>query len=187
MGSRSLQDDLMQIPGVEGAEVEGSGDRPAGLRIRIAEGADQHAVGSAIRRVLTEHGLGTDTRLPGEESAAAASTEVEADTQAETETETTPAPVAVMTDEDDQDEEAAVIDLTDHATADEEPPEVDDEADVEGPDDQEMPAPEPEATDEPVFPEPFAARGPRRDRSHAAVPIPLPTCPTGSTSRSPHR
>ncbi|MFO7699589.1 MAG: hypothetical protein R6W79_03155, partial [Acidimicrobiia bacterium] len=66
MNERSLQDDLLRIPGVEGAEVEGSADKPAGLRIRIAEGADQGAVGGAIRRVLTSHGLGTDTRLPGE-------------------------------------------------------------------------------------------------------------------------
>ena len=66
MVPRSLQEDLLRIPGVEGAEVEGTGEQPAGLRIRIAAGADQGAVGSAIRRVLTEHGLGTDTRLPGE-------------------------------------------------------------------------------------------------------------------------
>ena len=68
MNARSLQEDLLSIPGVEGAEVEGSADKPAGLRIRIAEGADQRAVGGAIRRVLTAHGLGTDTRLPGESS-----------------------------------------------------------------------------------------------------------------------
>jgi hypothetical protein len=68
VSARSLQDDLIQIPGVEGADVEGSGDTPAGLRIRIAEGADQQAVGGAIRRVLTAHGLGTDTHLPGEPS-----------------------------------------------------------------------------------------------------------------------
>lgn len=66
MNEGSLRDDLLSIPGVEGAEVEGSPDKPAGLRIRIAEGADQRAVGSAIRRVLTSHGLGTDTKLPGE-------------------------------------------------------------------------------------------------------------------------
>lgn len=66
MHDSSLRDDLLAIPGVEGAEVEGTDDRPAGLRIRIAEGADQGAVGTAIRRVLTSHGLGTDTRLPGE-------------------------------------------------------------------------------------------------------------------------
>jgi hypothetical protein len=62
----SLQDDLLDIPGVEGAEIDGSQEAPAGLRIRIAEGADQETVGTAIRRVLSSHGLGTDTQLPGE-------------------------------------------------------------------------------------------------------------------------
>lgn len=66
MVATSLQDDLLKIPGVEGAEIDGLQDAPAGLRIRIAEGADQEAVGGAIRRVLSSHGLGTDTMLPGE-------------------------------------------------------------------------------------------------------------------------
>lgn len=70
MPKKSLSEDLLRIPGVEGAEVDGSQDAPAGLRIRIAEGADQQAVGGAIRRVLDSHGLGTDTRLPGEPEAA---------------------------------------------------------------------------------------------------------------------
>jgi hypothetical protein len=78
VNARSLQDDLLSIPGVEGAEVEGSDDKPAGLRIRIAEGADQRAVGGAIRRVLTSHGLGTDTRLPGEVDAVEGASEVAA-------------------------------------------------------------------------------------------------------------
>lgn len=70
MPKKSLSEDLLRIPGVEGAEVDGSQDAPAGLRIRIAEGADQQAVGGAIRRVLDSHGLDTDTRLPGEPEAA---------------------------------------------------------------------------------------------------------------------
>lgn len=69
MIDNSLKEDLLGIAGVEGAEVEGSPDAPAGLRIRIAEGADQQAVGGAIRRVLSSHGLGTDSRLPGETGA----------------------------------------------------------------------------------------------------------------------
>ncbi|GMQ94497.1 MAG: hypothetical protein BMS9Abin12_1990 [Acidimicrobiia bacterium] len=68
MNPRSLEEDLLDIPGVEGAEIQGAGESPAGLRIRIADGADQRAVGGAIRRVLTTHGLGTDTQLPGEEA-----------------------------------------------------------------------------------------------------------------------
>lgn len=70
MPKKSLSEDLLRIPGVEGAEVDGSQESPAGLRIRIAEGADQQAVGGAIRRVLDSHGLDTDTRLPGEPEAA---------------------------------------------------------------------------------------------------------------------
>jgi len=64
----SLKQDLLNIEGVEGAEIDGPGVTPAGLRIRIAQGADQSGVGSAIRRVLTKHGFGTDTRLPGEDT-----------------------------------------------------------------------------------------------------------------------
>lgn len=119
MNARSLQEDLLSIPGVEGAEVEGTADKPAGLRIRIAEGADQAAVGGAIRRVLTAHGLGTDTRLPGEAPGEAAPAVVaeeplveagdEAMGHATVEAEESPGAVAVMDMEDEPD---AVIDLT---------------------------------------------------------------------------
>jgi hypothetical protein len=137
-----LQEDLLRIPGVEGAEVEGTGDQPAGLRIRIAAGADQSAVGTAIRRVLTEHGLGTDTRLPGEDLAApegpAQPPSVDADSEpapapeAATEAEGATA-VAVL-----EDAEAEIIDLTEdeHSDADREP--LDDEVDV---DREDAPAP----------------------------------------------
>lgn len=64
----NLRSDLLDIPGVEGAEVDGLKGSPQGLRIKISEGADQHAVGGAIRSVLDAHGLGTQTRLPGESS-----------------------------------------------------------------------------------------------------------------------
>lgn len=64
----SLKDDLLSIPGVEAADIDGSSSAPEGLRISISEGADQKAVGGAIRRVLSSHGLGTDTQLPGESS-----------------------------------------------------------------------------------------------------------------------
>ncbi|RLE15286.1 MAG: hypothetical protein DRJ28_04415 [Actinobacteria bacterium] len=105
----SLQDDLLGIPGVEGAEVDGSHDAPAGLRIRIAEDADQQAVGGAIRRVLSSHGLGTDTRLPGEPTP-------------DSESQKEPGSVALLTAEADEsapahevaeDEGRAIIDLTD--------------------------------------------------------------------------
>ena len=107
MVTNSLQDDLLGIPGVEGAEIDGAQDSPAGLRIRITEGADQEAVGGAIRRVLSAHGLGTDTQLPGERSQVP-TPEVEQGA------------VAILTTDDDEppseeenDGGRAVIDLTD--------------------------------------------------------------------------
>lgn len=124
MPKKSLSEDLLRIPGVEGAEVDGSQDAPAGLRIRIAEGADQQAVGGAIRRVLDSHGLGTDTRLPGEPEAAegeaggvAVLTSLAEDVEAD---EAEPQPPI--------DEGRAVIDLTDEPA--EERPAVDPEPGV---------------------------------------------------------
>jgi hypothetical protein len=64
--TRSLHEDLLAIDGVDGAEVDGASGSPSGLRIRIAKDADQRFVGEEIRRVLSAHSLGTDTRLPGE-------------------------------------------------------------------------------------------------------------------------
>jgi hypothetical protein len=119
----SLQDDLLSIPGVEGAEIDGSQDAPSGLRIRIVEGADQEAVGGAIRRVLSSHGLGTDTLLPGE-----AGSHVAPDLPPESEQEPELGAVAVLAPDNgdttalDDPEEAtessepqdrAIIDLTD--------------------------------------------------------------------------
>lgn len=66
MHTHSLHEDLLAIEGVDGAEVDGVSGSPSGLRIRIAKDADQRFVGEEIRRVLSAHNLGTDTRLPGE-------------------------------------------------------------------------------------------------------------------------
>lgn len=130
MVPRSLQEDLLRIPGVEGAEVEGTGEQPAGLRIRIAAGADQSAVGSAIRSVLTEHGLGTDTRLPGEDSqgdpagpeVVAAAADAELPDEAEPEAAAENGSVAVL---EDAGTPAPVIDLTDEAEEPDATPEPD--------------------------------------------------------------
>jgi hypothetical protein len=109
----SLQDDLLQIQGVEGAEVDGSQDAPAGLRIRIAEGADQEAVGEEIRRVLSSHGLGTDTQLPGEQ-VPAAETEVDQGAVAVLTADDTEPSAPEGTPESEEDEDVgAIIDLTD--------------------------------------------------------------------------
>ena len=115
-----MQDDLLDIPGVEGAEIDGSQEAPAGLRIRIAEGADQEAVGTAIRRVLSSHGLGTDTQLPGESDVApleAPSSEVLPE-QGSVAVLVPEEDVSVVEDDVQQDdvrelESRAVIDLTD--------------------------------------------------------------------------
>ena len=68
MEPRSLREDLLDIDGVESADIDGVLDAPTGLRVRIAQNANQVVVGQAIRRVLSDHGLGTDTTLPGEAS-----------------------------------------------------------------------------------------------------------------------
>jgi len=124
---RSLEEDLRDIPGVEGAEIDGPGATPGGLRIRIAEGADQRAVGQAIRRVLTKHGLGTDTTLPGEDGDDAVETSpdvggemtVEAtatEAVAESVIETQASSIAVLEEEEDEgDTVSTVVDLTDQA------------------------------------------------------------------------
>jgi len=121
---RSLEDDLCKIPGVEGAEIDGSGDTPGGLRIRIAEGTDQRAVGQAIRQVLTKHGLGTDTRLPGEDQNDAGAvtapgetaTEVAAvEAVAEAALDARTSAVAVIEDEGGEEPGSTIVDLTEHA------------------------------------------------------------------------
>ncbi|MCZ7532938.1 MAG: hypothetical protein M5U23_05975 [Acidimicrobiia bacterium] len=66
MNTRSLREDLLAISGVEGAEVDGDASSPSGLRVRVSQHADQKRVGESIRRVLSDHGFGTDTQLPGE-------------------------------------------------------------------------------------------------------------------------
>ncbi len=52
----ALQDELLAVPGIAGAEVE-SGRGVAGVRVQLATGADADAVGVAVRRILTEHGM----------------------------------------------------------------------------------------------------------------------------------
>jgi hypothetical protein len=52
----ALQDELMAVPGIAGAEVE-SESGLAGVRVQLATGADADAVGVAVRRILAEHGM----------------------------------------------------------------------------------------------------------------------------------
>lgn len=66
VSTRSLREDLLAIDGVEGAEIDGDPSTPSGLRVRVSQHADQKLVGESIRQVLSEHGFGTDTPLPGD-------------------------------------------------------------------------------------------------------------------------
>ena len=45
----ALQDELLAVPGIAGAEVE-SDSGVAGVRVQLAVGADADAVGAAVRR-----------------------------------------------------------------------------------------------------------------------------------------
>lgn len=58
-----LQEDLLTVPGIAGAEVDEEGGH-AGVRVQLAEGADAEAVGAAVRQILVEHGM---RPTPGEE------------------------------------------------------------------------------------------------------------------------
>lgn len=53
----SLRDDLLALPGVAEAEVDGDGTSPAGVRVRLAAGADAGPVGVEVQRVLAAHGM----------------------------------------------------------------------------------------------------------------------------------
>jgi len=62
----ALQDELLAVPGIAGAEVE-SERGFAGVRVQLATGADADAVGVAVRRILSEHGM-RPTPTEGDES-----------------------------------------------------------------------------------------------------------------------
>jgi hypothetical protein len=186
LSENSLRDDLLSIPGVEGAEIEGSAQKPAGLRIRIAEGADQRAVGGAIRRVLTSHGLGTDTRLPGEPDSGPArgiAAVPEPDDRDADDGEVEPMPDGVATavavdEEPPRAGQAPVIDLTDHSLDDAAPDEASAPAGESGDaPDAARPAPddvEPVPTEEPVSTEgPVSTEEPEPIEPEAVEPEPM--------------
>lgn len=125
MQARSLREDLLGIDGVEGADIDGDSESPSGLKIRIAEGADQHWVGQEIRRVLSSHGLGTDTRLPGDPSSTSAAEAFSADavaSVAELSAETAKTATLLSVAEDEKTEsqpKKRIIDLTEGAEPEE--------------------------------------------------------------------
>jgi hypothetical protein len=52
----SLRDELLAIPGIDGAELDDD-DGVSGVRVQLAAGADPDRVGLAVQRVLATHGM----------------------------------------------------------------------------------------------------------------------------------
>ncbi len=72
-----LRDDLLSLPGVESADLDGDELAPNGVRVRLAPGTDVGAVGEEVRRVLALHGLRSEVgveSMVGEDTAATVST-----------------------------------------------------------------------------------------------------------------
>ena len=63
----ALQDELLAVPGIAGAEVE-SDSGVAGVRVQLAIGADAEEVGAAVRRILAHHGMRPASETTDEES-----------------------------------------------------------------------------------------------------------------------
>lgn len=57
MPGTTLRDDILAIPGIDNAELDGDGSTPDGVRVRLAFGADPKRVGREVRRVLALHGM----------------------------------------------------------------------------------------------------------------------------------
>ena len=60
----SLREELLAIPGIDGADFDGSVIAPEGVRVRLASGADPYRVGEEVRRVLADHGLRSHMTSP---------------------------------------------------------------------------------------------------------------------------
>ena len=63
MGVGTLRDDLLNLPGVEQAEIDDGSATPAGVRVRLSPGADPGTIGEEIRRILALHGLHQETNV----------------------------------------------------------------------------------------------------------------------------
>lgn len=72
MTARSLRDDLLAIPGIEDAEIDGDSVAPAGVTVRMAPGIDSAEVSRDVQRVLAAHGLRSEMVTPQPDDAAAA-------------------------------------------------------------------------------------------------------------------
>ncbi|MEN8112948.1 MAG: hypothetical protein ABFS21_01060 [Actinomycetota bacterium] len=58
-----LRDDLLSLPGVEGADLDGDSTAPSGVRVRLAPGVDAAVVGDEVQRVLALHGLRSEVEV----------------------------------------------------------------------------------------------------------------------------
>jgi hypothetical protein len=52
-----LRDDLLRVPGVEAAQLDGDAMAPNGVQVHLAAGVDPVVVGVEVQRVLSLHGL----------------------------------------------------------------------------------------------------------------------------------
>jgi hypothetical protein len=59
-----LRDELLRVPGVESADIEGDALTPQGVRVRLSPGVDASAVGEEVQRVLAAHGLRSEMAQP---------------------------------------------------------------------------------------------------------------------------
>lgn len=57
VAARSLREQLLALPGVAEAEVDGDDEAPAGVRIRLAPEAQAEIVGREVQRVLATQGV----------------------------------------------------------------------------------------------------------------------------------
>ncbi len=53
----TLRDDILAIPGIDDAHLEGEPASPDGVRVRLSYGADPQRVGREVRRILALHGM----------------------------------------------------------------------------------------------------------------------------------
>lgn len=60
MAVGTLREDLLSLPGVEHAELDGDPMAPAGIRVRLSHGSDAEAIAGEVRNVLAHHGLRPD-------------------------------------------------------------------------------------------------------------------------------
>ena len=63
----NLREHLLAIEGIAAADLDGDHVNPAGVRVRLAPGADADAVGREVQRVLAEHGMRSHMTEPSPE------------------------------------------------------------------------------------------------------------------------